>query len=156
MPGPCSLPCARTIGAAQAGTGEAEADLEFAEHAAPGNLVTLESVYRVAPDNQDLLEELTKGYVGYAFALLEVDDDGQGRVLWGEIVASIASRSAGPGTRANIDEFTRTTSHAIEQVGGALLECHHRGIVFEHVVAHLGACHGLSHPVGGNGHCIAA
>lgn len=46
-------------------------DLEFAEHAAPGNLVTLESVYRVAPDNQDLLEELTKGYVGYAFALLE-------------------------------------------------------------------------------------
>ena len=40
-------------------------------HAAPGNLVTLESVYRVAPDNQDLLEELTKGYVGYAFALLE-------------------------------------------------------------------------------------
>jgi acetaldehyde dehydrogenase len=41
------------------------------------------------------------------------------RVIYAEIVASVSSRSAGPGTRANIDEFTETTAHAIESVGGA-------------------------------------
>lgn len=41
------------------------------------------------------------------------------RVLYAEIVASVSSRSAGPGTRANIDEFTRTTARGLEVVGGA-------------------------------------
>jgi len=40
-------------------------------------------------------------------------------VEYGEIVATISSKSAGPGTRKNIDEFTRTTSSAIESIGGA-------------------------------------
>lgn len=40
-------------------------------------------------------------------------------VSYGEIVASVSSKSVGPGTRKNIDEFTRTTARAIEAVGGA-------------------------------------
>ncbi len=40
-------------------------------------------------------------------------------VEYGEIVAAVSSRSVGPGTRKNIDEFTRTTASAIEKVGGA-------------------------------------
>ena len=40
-------------------------------------------------------------------------------VEYGEIVATVSSKSAGPGTRKNIDEFTRTTAGAIEKVGGA-------------------------------------
>jgi acetaldehyde dehydrogenase len=40
-------------------------------------------------------------------------------VPYGEIVASVSSASAGPGTRANIDEFTKTTSAGVQQIGGA-------------------------------------
>jgi len=40
-------------------------------------------------------------------------------VRYGEIIAAVSSRSVGPGTRKNIDEFTRTTASAVEQVGGA-------------------------------------
>ena len=40
-------------------------------------------------------------------------------VRYGEIVATVSSRSAGPGTRKNIDEFTRTTAGAVEKIGGA-------------------------------------
>jgi acetaldehyde/propanal dehydrogenase len=41
------------------------------------------------------------------------------KVAYGEIVATVSSRSVGPGTRKNIDEFTRTTAGAVEKVGGA-------------------------------------
>ena len=40
-------------------------------------------------------------------------------VVYGEIVATVSSRSVGPGTRKNIDEFTRTTAGAVQKVGGA-------------------------------------
>jgi len=40
-------------------------------------------------------------------------------VSYGEIIATVSSRSVGPGTRRNIDEFTRTTASAVETVGGA-------------------------------------
>src|SRR3546814_6892853 len=40
-------------------------------------------------------------------------------VSYAEIVASVSSASAGPGTRANIDEFTRTTSAGVMSIGGA-------------------------------------
>lgn len=40
-------------------------------------------------------------------------------VAYGEIIATVSSRSVGPGTRKNIDEFTRTTARAVEEVGGA-------------------------------------
>lgn len=40
-------------------------------------------------------------------------------VSYGEIVATVSSKSVGPGTRKNIDEFTRTTAGAVEKVGGA-------------------------------------
>jgi acetaldehyde/propanal dehydrogenase len=41
------------------------------------------------------------------------------KVAYGEIVATVSSKSVGPGTRKNIDEFTRTTAGAVERIGGA-------------------------------------
>lgn len=41
------------------------------------------------------------------------------RVKYAEVVATISSKSAGPGTRQNIDEFTKTTAKALEEIGGA-------------------------------------
>ncbi len=43
------------------------------------------------------------------------------RVPYAEMVSTVSSRSAGPGTRANIDEFTRTTARALEEIGGAAI-----------------------------------
>jgi acetaldehyde/propanal dehydrogenase len=40
-------------------------------------------------------------------------------VAYGEIIATVASKSVGPGTRMNIDEFTRTTAAGVEKIGGA-------------------------------------
>ena len=40
-------------------------------------------------------------------------------LAYGEIIATVSSKSVGPGTRKNIDEFTRTTARAVERVGGA-------------------------------------
>ena len=45
--------------------------------------------------------------------------EASGGVSYAEIVASVSSMSAGPGTRANIDEFTRTTASGVETIGGA-------------------------------------
>ena len=52
----------------------------------------------------------------YAVSRALVD---KGGVPYAEIVASVASASAGPGTRANIDEFTKTTSKGVQTIGGA-------------------------------------
>jgi acetaldehyde/propanal dehydrogenase len=41
------------------------------------------------------------------------------KVAYGEIIATVSSKSVGPGTRKNIDEFTRTTAGAVERIGGA-------------------------------------
>lgn len=79
--------------------------------------------YTIPPVN--MLENLDAGNVnmvtcgGQATIPMVAAVSRVARVHYAEIVASVSSRSAGPGTRANIDEFTRTTARAIEKVGGA-------------------------------------
>ena len=79
--------------------------------------------YVVPPINLDDLEDASNVNMvtcgGQATAPIVHAVSRVARVEYAEIVASIASASAGPGTRANIDEFTRTTSHALEVLGGA-------------------------------------
>jgi acetaldehyde dehydrogenase len=53
------------------------------------------------------------------YAVSRAIADEPGGVPYAEIVASVASVSAGPGTRANIDEFTKTTARGVETIGGA-------------------------------------
>src|ERR1044072_8335253 len=72
-------------------------------------------------------------------------------VSYAEIVASVSSVSAGPGTRANIDEFTRTTAAGVENIGGAgrgkaIITLNPRRAADEH------AGHDLLHGPAGRGH----
>jgi acetaldehyde dehydrogenase len=68
----------------------------------------------VAADNVNLISCGAQATVPIVHAVSSVID-----VPYAEIVASVASKSAGPGTRANIDEFTHTTSRAVRELGGS-------------------------------------
>ena len=76
--------------------------------------VNLKDQLRDAPMNVNMVTCGGQATIPMVAAVSQVQ-----AVAYGEIVATVSSRSVGPGTRKNIDEFTRTTSGAIEQVGGA-------------------------------------
>lgn len=65
-------------------------------------------------DNVNMVTCGGQATIPMVYAVSRIQD-----VSYGEIIATISSKSAGPGTRKNIDEFTVTTSSAIEKVGGA-------------------------------------
>lgn len=67
-----------------------------------------------AKDNVNMVTCGGQATIPMVAAVSQVQD-----VAYGEIVATVSSKSVGPGTRKNIDEFTRTTARAIEQIGGA-------------------------------------
>jgi acetaldehyde dehydrogenase len=67
----------------------------------------------IAADNINMISCGAQATVPIVHAVSSVVD-----VPYAEIVASVASKSAGPGTRANIDEFTHTTSRAVRELGG--------------------------------------
>ena len=69
----------------------------------------------LAADNVNMVTCGGQATIPIVYAVTRVSDS----VPYAEIIASISSKSAGPGTRANIDEFTETTSKGIEIVGGA-------------------------------------
>ena len=79
--------------------------------------------YLIPPVNMDALRDVDNVNMvtcgGQATIPMVAAVSRVAKVHYGEIVASISSKSAGPGTRANIDEFTETTAEAIEKVGGA-------------------------------------
>lgn len=76
--------------------------------------VNLKDQLRDAPMNVNMVTCGGQATIPMVAAVSQVQ-----AVAYGEIVATVASRSVGPGTRRNIDEFTRTTAGAVEQVGGA-------------------------------------
>jgi hypothetical protein len=73
------------------------------------------TIQKARPNSYDaILLDVDNGPIPMVHAVSRVQ-----KVAYGEIVATVASKSVGPGTRRNIDEFTRTTAGAVERVGGA-------------------------------------
>ncbi|KAK3604984.1 hypothetical protein CHS0354_000649 [Potamilus streckersoni] len=70
-----------------------------------------------APKNLDNVNMVTCG--GQATIPMVAAVSQVAKVHYAEIIASVASKSAGPGTRSNVDEFTETTARAVEKIGGA-------------------------------------